>query len=148
MGNKKYTKYSDYSKNNETVKEPKEEWAVTEENDGVHVRPTVDREIIDTPVEKIISYEELKELNNSVESDQNDEIELDETNVSGVVYNCSKLYVRKDPNKNSDHLCILDVGTEVTVDKEKSTSTFYKVTTISNGVLIEGYCVKEFIEIK
>lgn len=30
-----------------------EAWAVTEEKDGVHVRPIVDGEIIDTPIEKV-----------------------------------------------------------------------------------------------
>lgn len=35
-------------------------WAVTEENDGVHVRPTENGKIIDTPVEKVITSEELQ----------------------------------------------------------------------------------------
>ena len=29
------------------------QWAVTEEKDGVHVRPVVNGEVIDTPVEKV-----------------------------------------------------------------------------------------------
>lgn len=38
-----------------TEEEKKEGWAVTQEEDGnVHVRPTENGEIIDTPVEKII----------------------------------------------------------------------------------------------
>ena len=37
------------------VEPKKEQWAVTNEEDGnVHVRPVVNDEIIDTPVEKII----------------------------------------------------------------------------------------------
>ena len=46
----------------EIVEETKEEWAVTEEEDGnVHVRPVVDGEIIDTPVEKVLNFDEDKE---------------------------------------------------------------------------------------
>lgn len=34
-----------------------EQWAVTEEEDGnIHVRPVVDGEIVDTPVEKVEDY--------------------------------------------------------------------------------------------
>lgn len=35
-------------------------WAVTEEKDGVHVRPIVDGEILDTPIEKVIKPKRVK----------------------------------------------------------------------------------------
>lgn len=38
-----------------------EKWAVLEEDDGVHVRPVIDGNILDTEVEKIITPEELDE---------------------------------------------------------------------------------------
>ena len=42
--------------------EQKTGWAVTEEADGkIHVRPTINGEIIDTPVEKITSFKNGKE---------------------------------------------------------------------------------------
>ena len=45
----------------EIVEEEQEQWAVTEEEDGnIHVRPVVDGEIIDTPIEEIITYKEPK----------------------------------------------------------------------------------------
>ena len=44
----------EYLKNRET------KWAVTEEKDGIHVRPVVDGEIIDTPVEKVIKPKRTK----------------------------------------------------------------------------------------
>lgn len=45
----------------EIVKEEQEQWAVTrEENGSVHVRPVVDGEIIDTPVEEYHDYREEK----------------------------------------------------------------------------------------
>lgn len=43
------------------IKPKKEQWAVTKEEDGnVHVRPVVNDEIIDTPVEKIIKPNKKK----------------------------------------------------------------------------------------
>lgn len=41
--------------------EAKEQWTVTKEEDGnVHVRPVVNNEIIDTPVEKVIKPKSSK----------------------------------------------------------------------------------------
>ena len=46
---------TDNVENNQNDAEIKEGWAVTQEADGkVHVRPTENGEIIDTPVEKVI----------------------------------------------------------------------------------------------
>lgn len=53
MGKKKETEVKDAEK-----KEEKVEFAVTEEKDGVHVRPVVDGKVIDTPVEKVEKTEE------------------------------------------------------------------------------------------
>ena len=44
----------------EIVKEEKEQWAVTEEDGTIHIRPVVDGEIIDTPIEETITYKEPK----------------------------------------------------------------------------------------
>lgn len=66
--------------------------------------------------------------------------------VIGVVSNCERLNIRKIPRKDADVLCILEVGSEVTVVDLRidTTSEFYKVIT---GAGIEGYCMKEFIEV-
>lgn len=56
---KDYTKFSESSNNKN--EELKETFVVTQENDGnVHVRPVVNGEIQDTPVETIITQEELQ----------------------------------------------------------------------------------------
>ena len=48
------------------VEPEKEKWTVTEEEDGnVHVRPVVNDEIIDTPVEKIIKPKSTKKKKSS-----------------------------------------------------------------------------------
>jgi hypothetical protein len=50
----------------EKKEETKEQWAVTKEKDGnVHVRPVVNDEIIDTPVEKVIKPKSSKNKKSS-----------------------------------------------------------------------------------
>lgn len=70
---------------------------------------------------------------------------VEETNeIIGVVTDCLKLNVRKEPNKDADILCEIMLAAEVMVDKAKSTEDFYKVVTASG---VEGYCMKKFISI-
>lgn len=63
----------------------------------------------------------------------------------GVVVNCIKLNVRKEPNKNSKVIKIIDALSEVRVIRKDSTYNFYKVI-LSSGE--EGFCMKKFIEVK
>ena len=63
----------------------------------------------------------------------------------GIVVTCIKLNVRKEPNKTSDIIQIIDALTEVRVITKDSTYNFYKVILPSG---IEGYCMKKFIELK
>lgn len=67
---------------------------------------------------------------------------LEEKTIIGIVSNCSKLNVREKPTKSGEVKCILNAGTEIIIDIEKSTNTWYYVTTPSG---IEGYCMKQFI---
>ena len=63
----------------------------------------------------------------------------------GVVTNCPRLRVRAAASTNAEVLCEIEIGSEVTIDKTKSTKEFYAVCT-SAGV--EGFCMKKFIKIK
>ena len=67
---------------------------------------------------------------------------LEEKTIIGIVSNCTKLNVRENPTKSGEVKYILNSGTEVIIDIEKSTDTWYYVT-IPSG--IEGYCMKQFI---
>lgn len=67
---------------------------------------------------------------------------LEEKTIIGIVSKCSQLNVREKPTKACEVKCVLNSGTEVIIDIEKSTNTWYYVTTPSG---IEGYCMKEFI---
>ena len=63
----------------------------------------------------------------------------------GVVTGCEKLFVRKEANKESNSLCIINKGSEVKINSAESTEDFYKVCTAAG---VEGYCMKKFISIK
>lgn len=62
----------------------------------------------------------------------------------GIVVDCMKLRVRKNPNSYSGVLCEIPVDTKVVIDLDKSTVQFYKVTTEAG---VEGYCMKKFIAV-
>lgn len=61
----------------------------------------------------------------------------------GMVANCSKLNLRKDPSKENEPLLVLTAGTRVTVYPERSTDTWYFVKVNS----VEGYCMKDYVTI-
>lgn len=63
----------------------------------------------------------------------------------GVVSNCKKLNVRAEPDVDADVVCIIDEGTEVSIDMIESTDEFYAVYLVSG---VEGYCMRKFIAVK
>ena len=74
--------------------------------------------------------------------------ETKDENIKGAkLVKCTKLNVRKEANKNADVVCIINEKSVITVNVEESTEDFYKVYTSDKEVLIEGYCMKEFISI-
>ena len=95
--------------------------------------------------------EELQE--NQVDEQTSDEQMFDEeTNkecdivMVGHVYNCFKLNIRKKPDINSSIVGVLDCGKGVDVYVSFENDEFYKVKTFS-GNIIEGYCLKEYIDV-
>lgn len=65
----------------------------------------------------------------------------------GKVVNCGRLNVRKDPNTDAEVLTTIDSGCQITVE-ECGNKTFYKVSFNQNGNAVNGYCMKDFIEIE
>lgn len=63
----------------------------------------------------------------------------------GVVANCRKLNVRKAPFVDADIACVINEDTFVEVNELESTEDFYKVCTAAG---VNGYCMKDFIEIE
>ena len=122
MGNKDYRKFSENSNNNPVIN--------TEEL-GQNIIPTPAPTVEPTPAP-------------TVEPTPAPTVEPTVKNVEGMVVNCTRLNVRKEPNKNAKVIRILDKGNCVMIDLENSTEDFYKVSTPSG----EGYCMKNFIEVK
>lgn len=65
-----------------------------------------------------------------------------ESEVYGIV-KCGLLNVRKKPSIGSVIVDVLKRGNKVLINKKDSTDAFYKI--YKDG--IEGYCVKEYIEV-
>lgn len=137
----KHRDYTKFSENTENINQnnPEEQMMV----------PPVDNSV--QPEEPTANPDTNPELENTENSNQNNPEENkpnQATNLLAMVTKCSRLNVRKEADKNSKVVCVIANGDEVTVDLDTSTEDFYKVHTIVNDVLVEGYCVKEFIEIK
>ena len=62
----------------------------------------------------------------------------------GVVTDCLKLNVRKEPNSEAEVIGQITAATKLVVYENESEDEFYKICTYSG---IEGYCMKKFISI-
>lgn len=123
MSHKNYSKYSGNSKNQNGVKTDKVSFE-----------------------EVVTEFEELKK-EEIVDLKEEDTIEVKpDGNSTGIVIDCSRLNVRKQPDLNAEVLCTINKNSEVMINlAESTTEEFYKVYT-STGV--EGYCMKKYISIK
>lgn len=65
--------------------------------------------------------------------------------VTGIVSGCAKLNVRKAANKDAEVVAVINEGSEVVINRIKSTVDFYAVCTAAG---IEGFCMKKFITVK
>ena len=104
-------------------------------------------------VNKEVQNKEQEQEQNEEQEVQNEEQEQNEEENSGaiapaVVANCKKLNVRDAADKDAEVVCVITEGTDLTVDMDKSTEEFYKVYTQAEEILVEGYCMKNFINIK
>lgn len=125
MGQQNYTKFSEYFKK-------------TENNKVITSIENNDEEI--TTV-----------VSNDAGASTNVQINSDEITATfnkekiGIVVGCEKLNVRKEADKKSEPLCVINKNEEVKINLTESTTYFYKVQTSSG---IEGYCMKEYINVK
>lgn len=62
--------------------------------------------------------------------------------LTGIVAGCAKLNVRESANTTANVLAVINEGSEVVINRIKSTVDFYAVCTAAG---IEGYCMKKFI---
>lgn len=63
----------------------------------------------------------------------------------GVVTDCLKVNMYKEADIESVIMCKIPCLTEVVIDEEESTDTFYKIYTCAG---IGGFCMKKYISIR
>ena len=82
-------------------------------------------------------------INKEIIKEENIKEEVKRT-VKGKVIDCTRLNVRRKPNKDSEVNCVIDVDSIVEINENKSNDEWYRVTT-DNGVY--GYCMKQYISL-
>lgn len=60
----------------------------------------------------------------------------------GVVTDCLVLNVREAPSTDAPVVCTINASTEIVIDEEETTDTFYKICTAAG---VEGFCMKRYI---
>ena len=63
----------------------------------------------------------------------------------GVVANCEKLNIREEASKDSKILHVVDAGTELTIDTERSLEGWHYV---SNADGVNGFCMKDYVHME
>lgn len=102
---------------------------------------------VEEPVDEIVEVEEAVDEVVEVEEDDDTDVEdLSIETVDGIVDNCSSVYLRSEPNKNSDPVAVLNKGTKLSVISDPENMTdFYKVFVSEDGTA--GFIVKDFVSL-
>lgn len=76
-----------------------------------------------------------------------EDIRVEETvkDIIGVVTDCLKLNIRKEPDKDSDVVVVVNCLDELKIDPDNSTDDWYAVCTVTG---IEGFCMKKFVAVR
>lgn len=105
----------------------------------------------DKLMEEVANQVNNAEFEVPTEETETEQLVMDEVAVEpfpefkqGVVTDCVKLNVRKEPDPEAEVVAKISVGTKLEVYEGESTDDFYKIW-VPYGV--EGYCMKQFISI-
>ncbi len=79
------------------------------------------------------------------EDDKVEEIEEVAEEIIGVVTDCLKLNIRKEPRKDSEVAAIVTCLDELKIDPDASIDDWYAVCTAAG---IEGFCMKKFVAVR
>lgn len=103
-------------------------------------------DVDDTPTESDI-IEKVNDVTEEVpDTEVEDKTEAPVTGfVTGIVTDCLRLNIRKEPRRYADVVCVVDALAKVTVNLDKSTEDWYRVTTEKG---FGGYCMKKFVTVK
>lgn len=144
--NKNYHNYQNYSTNNPAVEKTDEETKL--QGSRTAVNPVDEASALSESDKEIITEPKVEEPvavpTPETETEQESEQEAVKP-IIGVVTDCLKLRVRKQPNASAEVLCEIDALSEVQIEEKESTEEFYKVCTEAG---VEGFCMKKFIAVK
>ena len=153
-----YTKYSESSNNAEETNVQNDklikslEECTVEELVEVAINEDVVFENIEMTKEELIAAIEANREQTTNPEAEGTEPEKDQPTTYDIcpakINGCAKLNLRREPSKDSDVVCVITKKNTITVCRELSTEDFYKVHTTIGETLVEGYCMKQFIEIE
>ena len=63
----------------------------------------------------------------------------------GVVIDCRKLNIRKEPSANADVVCEVPESSELLIDISKSTAEWFNVCTTAG---VDGFCMRKYVSIE
>ena len=105
------------------------------------------RELKNTNIDENVVEEKVEEVVEPTEEvvDVAPEVtEVKKTICTGVVFKCSHLNIRKKASANGEVVRLVDAGSKLTIDMDKSNDEWLKVTTADN---VKGYCMKKYVNI-
>lgn len=133
------------TKANGVSTDPQLQTEAREERNVLTAQESIKEEpIVDSTNQPISSEQPSAEEAACANQSEDNESEKVET-VIGVVTDCAKLNLRRNPDPEAEILTTLPALAEVDVDPEESTDTFYKVCTAAG---IQGFCMKKYIAIR
>lgn len=91
--------------------------------------------------------DEVEPTIDSIVEDVEETVAEEHPTMMGKIYNTSKVYMRKAPNKESSHVDILEKDEEVMIDgteEDALGNVWYHLITASGN---EGYTMSEFVKI-
>lgn len=100
-------------------------------------------EVEETPI-TTLEIEEV-EVDNGVSDCEIAPEETSKPETIGVVIDCGRLNVRVKPSSNADIICTVQVGSQLMIDPEKSTTDWLSVCTAAGT---EGFCMAKFVKIE
>lgn len=77
--------------------------------------------------------------------DETTPVETTKSFAAGVVTDCVRLYVRKEPSADGEVVTVIDCLSKVMVDMDASANDFYKICTAAG---VEGFCMRKYIALK
>lgn len=84
-------------------------------------------------------------IDNSITITKDNQFKETPENIIGIVTDCLKLNIRKEPDKDSEVVVVVTCLDELKIDPDASTNDWYAVCTAAG---MEGFCMKKFVAVR